>query len=88
MSEEKYKYKVWVHVEEIGEEGDHYEDVREPMDVGTFDNVDDADKMQNIVTDACESVQTFLKTCVAHDDSRSGSTLLALAIQKRLFEKE
>ena len=27
-------YKVWIHVEEIDEQADHYEDITEPVDIG------------------------------------------------------
>ena len=36
------KYKVWVHIEEIDEEADHYEDVARPIGVGEFETIEDA----------------------------------------------
>ena len=36
------KYKVWVHIEEIDEEKDHYKDVGEPVSIATVDDLSDA----------------------------------------------
>ena len=35
-------YKVWIHVEEIDEAKDHYEECGCPFDMGEFDNEDEA----------------------------------------------
>jgi len=35
-------YKVWVHIEEIDEERDHYEDLDMPDSLGVFDTPDEA----------------------------------------------
>jgi len=35
-------YKVWVQIEEIDEEANHYENVTEPVDVGRYDNLEEA----------------------------------------------
>lgn len=32
------KFKVWVHVEEINEDEDYYQDVGEPISIGEFDD--------------------------------------------------
>ena len=36
------KFKVWVHIEEINEDEDYYQDVGEPISIGEFENLDDA----------------------------------------------
>jgi len=36
------KYKVWVSIEEIDEENDHYEDLAGPDPLGEFDRLQDA----------------------------------------------
>jgi len=37
------KYKIWLYIEEIDEETDHYEDVMEPESVGgEFDSLEEA----------------------------------------------
>ena len=42
-------YKVWVHIEEIDEEEDHYEDVCEPQCLGTYETFDEAvDKVASL----------------------------------------
>lgn len=38
-------YKVWIHVEEIDEDHDHYEDVREPYPVGEFNSLEEAEEL-------------------------------------------
>ena len=44
-------YKVWIHVEEIDEENDHYEDITEPVEVARFANeikaIEFADTLEN-----------------------------------------
>ena len=42
------KYKVWVHIEEIDEEVDHYVDIGEPVSIT---EVDDIDTAKSIVED-------------------------------------
>ena len=34
------KFKVWVHIEEINEDEDYYQDVGEPISIGEFKNLD------------------------------------------------
>jgi hypothetical protein len=46
------KFKVWVHIEEIDEEEDLYEDVDLPFSVGEFDTVEEAEKL-------CEAISTL-----------------------------
>lgn len=37
------KYKVWVQIEEVDHDSDHYENVTEPEDVAVFDTQDEAE---------------------------------------------
>jgi hypothetical protein len=32
------KYKVWIHIEEIDEDKDHYQEIEEPQEAGRFDS--------------------------------------------------
>lgn len=32
------KFKVWVHIEEINEDEDYYQDVGEPISIGEYDD--------------------------------------------------
>ena len=34
------KFKVWVHIEEINEDEDYYQDVGEPISIGEFEDLD------------------------------------------------
>ncbi|MFC1765158.1 hypothetical protein ACFL6U_24185 [Planctomycetota bacterium] len=36
------KFKVWIHIEEINEEKDHYQEIDEPQELGRFDSNQDA----------------------------------------------
>jgi len=38
------KYKVWIHVEEIDEEEDTYEDVGLPEELGVFSTLEEAEQ--------------------------------------------
>ena len=38
------KYKVWVHIEEIDEDLDHYEDVGMPVSEGEYNTLDEAEE--------------------------------------------
>ena len=38
------KYKVWLQIEEIDDDADHYEDVGEPMPLMDFNTIEDAEK--------------------------------------------
>lgn len=45
-------YKVWLHIEEIDEDEDHYEDLGMPESVAAeFNTFDDADKMLKCLVD-------------------------------------
>jgi len=50
-------YKVWVHIEQVDESLDDYQDIGEPISVGEFGNLDDAmklrDKLIGTVDTAC-----------------------------------
>lgn len=35
-------YKIWVQIEEIDEDDDHYENVTEPIDVGRYEELEAA----------------------------------------------
>ena len=35
-------YKVWIHIEEVNDDEDYYQDIGEPVPVGEFENLDDA----------------------------------------------
>ena len=37
------KYKIWLHIEEIDEKNDHYEDMGEPEELACFDNLAEAE---------------------------------------------
>ena len=45
------KYKIWVHIEEIDEEQDHYEDVTTPEELDSFDTLKDAQDFISSLTD-------------------------------------
>lgn len=45
-------YKVWLSIEEIDEENDHFENVSEPMDCGEFDTLEEAFDRQNEIFNA------------------------------------
>lgn len=49
-------YKVWIHIEEIDEEKDHYEDLPEELrSIGKFDTLKDA---RSLVSQVVENIQT------------------------------
>ena len=49
------KYKVWIHVEEINESKDHYQDLGLPYQIGVFKTEKEAVKYAE---DAVETLQT------------------------------
>jgi DNA-directed RNA polymerase subunit M/transcription elongation factor TFIIS len=50
-------YNVWVHIEQVDESLDDYQDIGEPISVGKFDSLEEAvklrDKLIGTVDDAC-----------------------------------
>lgn len=50
-------YNVWVHIEEVDESVDNYQDIGEPISVGRFDSLENAmksrDKLIGNINDAC-----------------------------------
>ena len=47
---EMKKYKVWVHIEEIDEENDTYEDIEMPLFVDEYDSLEMAKEVVEILT--------------------------------------
>lgn len=43
------KYKVWVEVEEVDHEADHYEKCGEPIDIAIFDTEIEASEFQDLL---------------------------------------
>ncbi|MFC1766655.1 hypothetical protein ACFL6U_31835 [Planctomycetota bacterium] len=54
------EYKVWIHIEEIDEEKDHYQEIEEPQEAGKFTSEQDArlcaDELLNQVNDLCRGL--------------------------------
>ncbi len=40
--EQNSNYKVWIHIEEVNEDEDYYQDIGMPVLIGEFENLDDA----------------------------------------------
>ena len=45
------KYKVWIQIEEIDEEKDHYENITEPECIAEFDSLKDAEEYADKIQD-------------------------------------
>lgn len=43
-------YKVWIHIEEINEDEDYYEDVDEPWSLGEFGTLEEAKKLRSAIS--------------------------------------
>ena len=50
----KKQYKLWLQVEEIVEEDDHWENYGEPLCLGTFDEPEEAENYAAMVQSAFE----------------------------------
>ena len=49
------EYKVWIHIEEIDEEKDHYQEIEEPQEVGRFKSEQDAKQLaDDLMSKACD----------------------------------
>ncbi len=59
------KYKVWVHIEEIDEENDHYEDVGMPISVGEYDLLSEA--AEQVATLAGVSINDITKDLIVDE---------------------
>ena len=45
-------YKIWVQIEEVDDENDHYENVTEPIDVGVYEEPEAARAAMDKIVDA------------------------------------
>ena len=45
-------YKIWLQIEEVDESNEHYENVTEPIEVSSYDELEDAKAAMDAIVDA------------------------------------
>lgn len=54
-------YKIWLHLEEIDEDKDHYEDICMPVEIGAFDNQEEAEHVFGVMEGVLNAGQENIK---------------------------